>query len=303
MKVRTDLAIESKELYHENSEEEISGVAVEKYEINDISVTSIQVLNETGSAFMDKPIGSYITIETPEIEHSDGDMKYRCSQVVADEIKKLVKINKDSKILIVGLGNHNITPDALGPKTASKILVTRHLFLLYGRGDDKLADVSVIIPGVMGNTGIESLDMIKGVVKQIQPDLVIAIDALAARNINRVTTTIQMSDAGVSPGAGVGNCRRGINKETLGVAVVAIGVPTVISSSSIIHDVLSVHGKEIDVNSFATERFVRMLPDDMIVTPGNIDAVISEFAKVISTGINLAVHDGLTQEELASYLN
>ena len=303
MNVRTDLAIESREMYLQRCKEELEGVRVEQEEYDEIKVTAIEVLNENGSIKLEKPVGNYITIEMPQVEDLGPEVREKCCRVIAAEIGKLISVHQDSKIMIVGLGNHNITPDALGPKTAANILVTRHRFLILDKEDNKnLTNVSVITPGVMGNTGIESVDMIKGIVDEIKPDVIIAIDALAARNVNRVTTTIQMSDTGVSPGAGVGNHRRGINQDTLGVKVIAIGVPTVITAASIVYDFLAGYPEKSPHHDKAKE-ILEHLPGDMIVTPGNIDAVIQEFSRILAGGINQAIHPNLSPKEIRDYLN
>lgn len=303
MNVRTDLAIESREMYLQRCREELEGVRVKKEEHGEVKVTAIEVLNENGSIKLEKPIGNYITIEIPEVEALEPEIREKCCQVLADEIGKLITVDHNSKIMIVGLGNHDITPDALGPKTAANILVTRHRFLILDKKDNEnLTNVSVITPGVMGNTGIESVDLIKGVVDEVRPNVIIAIDALAARNVNRVTTTIQMSDTGVSPGAGVGNHRRGINQDTLGVKVIAIGVPTVITAASIVYDFLSGYPEKNLYHDKAKE-ILEHLPGDMIVTPGNIDAVIREFSGILAGGINQAIHPNLSPKEIRDYLN
>ncbi len=322
--VRTDLALEKRDFLTEIGETEIDGVSAGEYHRGNIKVTSIKVETDEAESRMEKPKGNYITIELPDIVDCESSDKTECAKIICDEIRKMHKIDENTKTLVVGLGNHDITPDALGPKTASGIIVTRHRLIILGRDeDDEISDVSVITPGVMGTTGIETVDMVQGIMEKIKPDLVIAIDALASRNVNRVNTTIQMCDTGISPGAGVGNYRKGINEETLGTKVIALGVPTVINTSSIIYDIVSEYSRRSEVKNSAglgkvgeamrsfseelnknpeiSQRLISMLPDNMIVTPGNIDEVIAGFSEIISNGINLALHPGLTLEEINNY--
>ena len=301
IKIRTDLALENRQMYKENQGGEAPGILMKQRQHGGMRVTEIHVMDQRGSQALEKPPGRYITIEMPPVNEMGGAMKQACADLLARQLRKLLEVGKDSKILIIGLGNHNITPDALGPKTAGRILVTRHRFLLLDQKENgKLTNVSVITPGVMGNTGIESLDLIKGVTRQIGPDAVIAIDALAARSMDRITTTIQLCDTGISPGAGVGNLRRGINRETLGVKVIGIGVPTVISAASIVEDYM---GEGVFPDFEELLRQEREVSEDMIVTPGNIDAVIDAFSVILSRGINQAIHPQLTKEELEEYLS
>ncbi|MDO4481675.1 MAG: GPR endopeptidase, partial [Bacillota bacterium] len=324
--IRTDLALESRDFLAETGDTQIEGLVSEEYSSGNIKVTSISIQTEEAGARMEKPRGTYVTLELPPIEDCEPAERAECSRIICSEIRKMVSIDAGTKTLVVGLGNHDITSDALGPKTASGIIVTRHSFIILGREDcSDISDVSVITPGVMGTTGIETVDMIQGIVEKTKPDLVIAIDALASRNVSRITTTIQMCDTGISPGAGVGNNRKGINEDTLGVKVLAIGVPTVINTSSIIYDIVAEYSKRKDVknnimlgpvgdamrnfsqelnrNPESSRRLISMLPENMIVTPGNIDEIISGFASVLSGGINLALHPGLSLEDISNYIN
>lgn len=319
--VRSDLALEIRDFLVEVGEEAPQGIISKEYSYGRIKVTDISIKTEDAGIRMEKLPGTYITIELMPIDECDIEEKNKCSKIICNELRRLYPINKNTKVLVVGLGNHDITSDALGPKTASGIIVTRHRFIILGREEDeKLSEVSVITPGVMGTTGIETVDMIKGIVEKTKPDLVIAIDALAARNVSRITTTIQLCDTGISPGAGVGNKRKGIDEESLGVKVIAIGVPTVINTSSIIYDIVSEYSKgrkenkqniieplldamksfseELNRNPEQSQRLISMLPENMIVTPGNIDEIITGFAGVLSDGINMALHPGITPDEI-----
>ena len=226
--IRTDLALENQEHLSENGQE-VGGVEVDtdEYENLGITVTWVKITNETGAASMGKPVGNYITIESATMKEGDTGAHEEIAKLLAEKIGELHNLKPDAVILIIGLGNRQVTPDALGPKVCEKILVTRHI------GDDMPQDLqgrvralSALALGVMGLTGIETAEIVKGVAEKVQPDIIIAVDALAARRTSRINATIQMSDVGINPGAGLGNKRTAINKDTMGVPVIAIGVPT-----------------------------------------------------------------------------
>jgi len=228
--IRTDLALEMRECLYNETGEEISGVEITIEEDDElgITVTWVSITNEEGAAAMGKPIGNYITLESSSMKENDPDAHEEIAKILAQKLGRLHNLNKEAVILVVGLGNRHVTPDALGPQVCEKLLVTRHM------GDDvphdlkgRLRAVSALTPGVMGITGIETAEIVKGVAEKIKPDLIIAIDALAARQTSRINATVQMSDAGVNPGAGMGNRRTPINKESMGVPVIAVGVLTV----------------------------------------------------------------------------
>ena len=226
--IRTDLALENKE-YISESGQELRGVDVTT-EVDDnlgITVTWVSITDETGATAMGKPVGNYITIESSAMKENDTKAHEEIIKVLARKLGKLHNLHPGAVILIVGLGNRHVTPDALGPQVCEKILVTRHL-----SGDmpqeleGRVRAVSALAPGVMGITGIETAEIVRGVTERIKPDMIIAIDALAARRTSRINATIQMSDAGINPGAGLGNKRAAINQSTMGVPVIAVGVPT-----------------------------------------------------------------------------
>lgn len=298
MNIRTDLAIENKEMYDEDNkgkEIEISGVEVDTDQYGkDINVTRIKITDEHGSAVLSKPQGNYITIEVQGVV--DGidilkrDLKQRAAQVVAKELQKLIRFHYNLKVLVIGLGNDKVTPDSLGPYTASKVKVTRQFFLIYNAdGDEEMSCVSGFIPGVMGSTGMETAELIKNAADIAKPEVIIAIDALAARNIDRISTTIQISDTGISPGAGTGNMRKELTKDTLGIKVIAIGVPTVIDSRTLIMDSLA--GFLTDPR--AAEKYMEENGQDMIVTSTDIDQIIKDFSDIIANGINITLHPGI----------
>ena len=211
--VRTDLAIEAKEDYSKVHEDEIDGVIVDKDTINDTKVTKVTIKNEDGAKKLGKPVGNYITIDIPDYTVYDGEIMENVSEVVGKTMKALVNMTQDKTALVVGLGNWKVTPDALGPKVVEKIMVTRHLKDVMPEAiDDSIIPVCAISPGVLGITGIETGDVIKALVEKIKPDLVVCVDALASRRIDRVNKTIQISDTGISPGAGVGTYTIKVNE-------------------------------------------------------------------------------------------
>ncbi|MBQ6558474.1 MAG: GPR endopeptidase [Clostridia bacterium] len=282
--VRTDLAVEAHEISKREAKEatEINGVISRVEEMGRITVTRVEITNENGERALGKAQGNYITIDAPDLKYS-VEIYERVCTIIANEIHKMADLSPNSVILVAGLGNRDITPDALGTCVVSKLLVTRHLKSsmsnIFG---DNLGDVCAIAPGVSGTTGIETADIIKSVTERVKPDLIIAVDALAAADIERISNTIQISDTGIQPGAGVGNNRSGLNEATTGVKVIAIGVPTVIDAAT------------ISKNEIPKE----MAP--LMVTTKDIDLVIERSAKTVANGINLALHSGMTLSELES---
>lgn len=294
MGFRTDLAIENKEMYDEEKkggEKEIPGVEVITETFKELAqITRIRILDERGSAAMAKPPGNYITIELPNVVDGPGEDKVIAGEALAQELKRLISVKEDFRALVVGLGNDKVTPDALGPNTASKIKVTRHYYLLsQSMEDQNLSCVSAFIPGVMGNTGIESAELIRSAAELARPDVIVAVDALAARNIDRMNTTIQISDTGIAPGAGTGNMRKELNEKTLGIKVIAIGVPTVIDARTLIIDGLSGMLKD----PVEAERTISQSDLSMIVTSSEIDQIVKDFSDIIANGINITLHPGI----------
>lgn len=311
--VRTDLAIEAKEDYSKVHEDEIDGVIVDKDTINDTKVTKVTIKNEDGAKKLGKPVGNYITIDIPDYTVYDGEIMENVSEVVGKTMKALVNMTQDKTALVVGLGNWKVTPDALGPKVVEKIMVTRHLKDVMPEAiDDSIIPVCAISPGVLGITGIETGDVIKALVEKIKPDLVVCVDALASRRIDRVNKTIQISDTGISPGAGVGNHRMKINEETLGVKVVAVGVPTVVDAATIANDSIDLVMDEFISKSEKGSEFYNMIKSidknekeilikellnpyvgDLMVTPKEVDLVIDSLSKIIANGINISLQPNL----------
>lgn len=314
--VRTDLALEAHEMYCENArgKESVDGISVENADFGGVKLTKVVVLNGNGEKALGKPIGTYITLESKNIMYSMSDYEKACD-VLAEQIRSLGGINDNSVILTVGLGNEKITPDALGPEVVSKLVITRHMKKYMPQYvEEGMRSVCAIAPGVLGTTGIETLEIIKGTVQRVKPDLIIAVDALASRSLDRISTTIQISDIGINPGEGVGNKRMGLNRETLGVRVIAIGVPTVVDAATVASDSIDIALKNnrrdnIALGDTDTEQRRSLIEKslsadigNLVVTPNNIDEVIEKISKTVANGINLALHKDLTLAQIASYV-
>ncbi|MCR8746553.1 GPR endopeptidase [Romboutsia lituseburensis] len=311
--IRTDLALEAREMCEdEHSSKEIPGVKLDKKELENCTVTKVEVIDEQGSQIMNKGIGKYITLESNLMKFDDDESREEIIEYLKEELIEILGQDKTKKTLVIGLGNWNITSDALGPKAVSKTLVTRHIFKNYNKDyDDDFTEVAGLSPGVMGLTGIETSEIVKSIVDKIKPDRVIAIDALASRKMERVNTTIQISTAGIAPGGGVGNKRKALNKEYLGVDVIAIGVPTVVDAATLTSDVLDLAIDNLMTQSEGVEDFYKMLKQlkeeekyqlikdsldpydkNLIVTPKDIDETIENLSIIISEGLNRSLHPG-----------
>lgn len=271
MNIRTDLALEQRE----TKKGEISGVTSDEEKIGAITVTRIRVLSEQGAAALKKAVGDYVTVEVPPIDRHGGDWNDTV-YAVSSELSKLLGEIKGT-VLVVGIGNTDITPDALGPKTALGVLATRHISreLSEQLGLAGLKSVAVLSPGVLGQTGMELQEIIRGAVENIKPQAIIAVDALAARRVSRLGCTVQLSNTGISPGSGVGNARRELSRATLGIPVIAIGVPTVVDAQTLIYDLCGTTPQENNEN--------------MIVTPREIDLMIDRAAELLSFAINISL--------------
>ncbi len=318
---RTDLALEMQEKYCTTGEKDGIKVDVRKVGGQEIFVTTVNVMTDEASKEIGKPIGKYVTIECEEMKGPDREIHDIVIELATEKIRELIDIHKDDRVLIVGLGNEFVTPDAIGPKVVSKAIVTGHMYDLWS--DDikrNFSRVYAISPGVMGQTGVETVDIVKGVVDKIKPKAVIVVDALAGRKIERINNTIQISDSGIVPGAGIGNARKGLNEETLGVKVVAIGVPTVISTTTLISDSIDHIIYELASNTKTDENLTEMFKLDderkyniindilqpytssMFVTPKEIDQVVERLSNIIANSINLSVNEGLTKEDINDFM-
>ncbi len=285
MNFRTDLALERCENLDKKS---LNGIKMKILEESNARITRIDILNAEGEKTVGKPMGKYVTVEvTPFARHAqfiDDSL-----ESVAKEIRRIIP--EKGSVLVAGLGNMRITPDALGPKCASMIFATRHITgeLLHSTGLSGLRCVSSVATGVTGETGAEAGEIIRGVVQTVKPDIVITIDALAARNVERLGTTIQMCDTGIVPGSGVGNSRQEISKKTIGVPVISIGVPTVVDAGTLIMD------------SIGNEECVQTVSDtarSMMVTPREIDLMIERASKLTSLAINCALQPDISPEDM-----
>ncbi|MEF2247282.1 MULTISPECIES: GPR endopeptidase [unclassified Paenibacillus] len=323
--VRTDLALEAREIAEGAAAGAgIPGVASETIEDEGIMITHLEVQNEQGASAIGKMVGRYITIEVPGLRGHDSDLQDRVATQFAKnfaEFLERLQIGKMSRVLIVGLGNWNVTPDALGPLVVENVMVTRHLFeLMPDQISPGYRSVSAIAPGVLGTTGIESSEIVQGIVDRSKPDVIIAIDALASRALERVNTTIQIADIGVHPGSGIGNKRKGLTKEILGVPVIAIGVPTVVYASTIVNNTFDMLRNHLDGNNGDSNHILGVLnqiPEherlqlvkevlnplghDLLVTPKEVDQFIEDIANIIASGLNAALHEAIDNDNVAAY--
>ncbi|KJR48698.1 Endopeptidase spore protease Gpr [Desulfosporosinus sp. I2] len=318
LNVQLDLAVEAHQLLRGESGEEIPGVRMDEQQLEYAKVTIITVETDEGVTAIGKPIGHYITIDAPEIRTNNYIIHENITHVLADRLIELMELKEDASILIVGLGNWNATPDALGPQVIDKTMVTRHLFQLSpDELQGQMRKISAIAPGVLGITGIETAEIIRGLVEHVKPDLVIAIDALAAGSLERIGTSIQLADTGIHPGSGVGNRRAGITEETLGCKVIAIGLPTVVNAAVIAHDVVEGVFKEFVTSpklyqlykGIKPETFSQIIDDvlspfqgNLMVTPKEIDSLIKTVAKIIAGALAISLHPGIDREDYERYL-
>lgn len=293
--IRTDLALEVRESF-EDDDVEIKGVVLEEDYIKekDLKITTVIIKDEQGAKAMRKPMGTYITIEAQKLSEKDDEYHSSISDEIGKYIRKLIGEDREKGVMVVGLGNREVTPDALGPWVVDNLFITRHLIKEYGEDfqkRNKLTCVSALAPGVMAQTGMEAVEIIRGIMKETKPSVILAIDALASRSVHRVNTTIQISDTGISPGAGIGNNRMALNEDSLGVKVVALGVPTVVDAMTIIRDsmenMLNSQGfTQKEVQSFFSEVTNQESFHNMFVTPKNIDESMKCISFTISEAIN-----------------
>lgn len=321
--VRTDLALEEKERF-ESDNVEIAGVVLEEEydEEREMRITKVLIETENGAKSMGKPVGSYLTLEAPNLAVPDEDYHREISEKLAGYIRMLVEnklaekgrtkkqklADMDISVLIVGLGNRQVTPDALGPYVADNLCVTRHIVKEYGKyamGMEHAKMVSAIVPGVMGQTGMETMEIVKGVVQETKPNVVVAIDALAARNSKRLNRTIQVADTGIHPGSGIGNHRNGLTEQSLGVPVIGIGVPTVVDAATIVNDTMENLIEALETsnvlkgvgdvlrtyNSAEKYELVKELIsphlNGMFVTPKDEDDLVKQISYTISEALNM----------------
>lgn len=307
-RIRTDLAVETREMYRQAKklDDEIPGVETTIDDSNeDIIVTSVKIMSDEAEKIMGKVKGEYITIDAPKLKLNDENFNEKVGDKLIGVIKQISNLKPTDTVLIVGLGNEKITADALGPKVISKVDITRHLLEYVPQYmDPNTRSVCGIAPGVLGTTGIETGEIIKGIVEKIKPNVIIAIDALASRRIERIATTIQIANTGIVPGSGLGNNRNAITKETMGVPVIAIGVPTVVEAAVIANDALDLFIEKLQSEARSNKALNELkekdnyeeikealMPNDinLVVTPKDIDELIENIKEIIVRGINFAM--------------
>ena len=306
---RTDLAVERNDIYKKvnNIQSEIDGIEIENESREETDISRVKIINEDGENKLGKPIGNYITLDVKNIKLADDEKIEQIAEVLADELSKVIgeHVTDTEDILVVGLGNMYVTPDALGPKVIPHIEITRHILEYMPKVmPEDTRPVSAISPGVLGTTGIETMEVLKGIVDNIHPKLLIVIDALASRSIERISSSIQIADTGIVPGAGVDNKRKEISIKTLGIPVIALGIPTVVDLASITNDCINLFIESLQQKAMSNsylndikekdnyeEIKEALIPKDynMIVTPKEIDKLIENMSKIISKGINKAV--------------
>ncbi len=315
--VYVDLAVEAHEILSKESNQTIPGVRLEEERFKHATVTTITVETEQGVQEMGKPRGQYITIDAPDLRQNNYDVHKSITEILSQKLQKLMDLNNNTSVLLVGLGNRNATPDALGPEVINKSLVTRHLFH-YSPAElrGKLRKVSAIAP-CFRLTGIETAEIIRGIAEHVKPDLIIAIDALASGSLDRIGTSIQLADTGINPGSGIGNKRSKINQETMGCKVIAIGVPTVVNAAVIASNCLDIFIEHLNTNKKFTEfsneinsQFTTKILDEalspfkgnLMVTPKEIDSLIKTTARIIAGALGISLHPGIDNSDFERYL-
>ncbi len=328
--VRTDLVLEAHELFKQQKMDRVvqeqgppPGVEIEEDGNEDIKISRVRVVSPVGERAIGKPMGNYITLEIPRLKENDRDLYEETCRALAKELEKILNLPPKATVLVVGLGNWNVTPDALGPRVVANLMVTRHLLeYVPDQVDEGVRPVCAVAPGVLGITGIETGEIIKGIIDRVKPDAVIAIDALASRKMDRISTTVQIADTGIVPGSGVGNKRMELSRDTLGIPVIAIGVPTVVDAATMANDTIDLVLDSMIKQAPTGTEFYRMLESidknekfelirevlspyvgNLIVTPKEIDEIIEKIAKVIANGLNIALHQGITLDDVDRYLS
>ena len=297
--VRTDLAAEARDLWREEAGETgaLPGVEARQETENGFPVETIRILDDRGERALGKPRGEYVTVELEPVLRREPGAFARGAGVVAARVRELLRLKAGESVLVAGLGNRAMTPDVLGPLTLGSVLATRHLVASLPETFGAFRPVSLLETGVLGTTGLESSEVIRAVTERLRPAAVIAVDALASRRLDRVCRTLQICDTGIAPGSGVGNARPELSRRSLGVPVVAVGIPTVVDAATLAAD--------LTARSGLGER----LPEDfasagegLMVTPREIDARMQELSRLLGYGLNLALQDGLTLEDVTALL-
>ena len=297
---RTDLAVESRELVQESAgaATEIDGVIAREYDRNGCPVTRVEITNDEGVRAMGKPAGNYVTVEMRGLMRHEEDAFKSSVRAVADELTPLLPAGETYCVLLAGLGNRDITPDAVGPLAMQNSLVTRHLVEKMPEEFGHMRPVAAISPGVLGTTGMESAEIIQGAIQHTRPGAVIIIDALTSRRLSRLCSTIQISDSGIVPGSGVGNARAALNRQTLGVPVISVGVPTVVDAVTLMADLTEQAGQpEPDWEEIAK------FSGGLMVTPKEIDTQVETLARVIGYAVSAALHPEMDVDDIQAFLS
>lgn len=303
---RTDMAVERNEIYKKQNclAEGIDGIENTNEIIKNIEISKVKITNENGANALGKPVGNYITLDVKEIKNADEERIEEIAEIMADELRNVIgeHVSDTDDILVVGLGNRYVTPDALGPKVVPEIEVTRHILEYMPKiMPEDTRPVSAISPGVLGITGIETMEILKGIVQNIKPKMLIVIDALATRKLERISSSIQIADTGIVPGAGVNNARKEISINTLGIPVIAIGIPTVVDLATITNECIDIFIENLQQKAMSNSTLNELkekdnyeeikealIPKDynMIVTPKEIDKLIDNMSEIVARGIN-----------------
>lgn len=305
--IRTDLAMEATEAYGQ----QVPGVNVVNEVIEGVKKTKVTITTPEGEQALGKKMGTYVTLETKELARGDATIDENCSKMLAEEIKTMAGDALNGSVLVVGLGNRMVTPDSLGPAVCDMVFVTRHIHEYAPEAvDERMGNISAISPGVLGITGLETGEIVAGVVERMKPTLVIAIDSLASRSIDRIRTTLQLGNSGISPGAGIGNKRKALDQESLGIPVFAVGVPLVVFASTIAHDIVEEAMYKAPQDARVQSKMQEILGGlsdvegaDMIVTPKEIDKVVQDVARIIADALNIALNKNMTLEEVRRYMH
>lgn len=289
---RTDMAVERRDLYKNanNLEDEINGIECDEEKKDDITITRVRITNQEGEKALDKKMGNYITIDVKKINNITEEKEQEIINVFSKELSEIINkhVKPNEEILVVGLGNLYSTPDSLGAKVVQNIEITRHIKIYLPNAIDKnTRSVSAITPGVLGTTGIETVEIVKGISNNIKPKLIIAIDSLCSKNIDRINKSIQIADTGIIPGGGVGNKQEELSKDTLGIPVIAVGIPTVLDAATIVIDTLNVCDIVVQENELINK--MKLNNFNFIVTPKEIDTLVENMANIVSEGINISL--------------
>ena len=304
--IRTDLAMEA---FQSTGGDALPGVKINRWEEMGVAVTEVLIESPQAAESLGKPVGTYLTLDCPALRRRDIEARLALGNLLGEELGRLIQPSREAPVLVIGLGNRDITPDALGPLAAERVLVTRHMFRELPQYTDKrLKSVCAVAPGVLGVTGVETLEMAESLVRAVRPTAVLCIDSLAAGASSRICATVQISDTGIQPGSGVGNHRRALTRESLGVEVISLGVPTVIYAATLARDAMervAPEGQkenEAAFNSFEQELAETEL-GELIVTPREIDALVLDAAEVVAAGINRALQPELSDAEIMAMMD